>query len=328
MLAWLLEESPGTYRLAEVEDPAPGPVDVVVEIRASALNHIDHWMTQGRPRPPAFPHVPGSDGAGVVVGCGIEVDDVALGDEVVISTAITSAEAVDRLGVDSVLDRSLQLVGEHRWGCHAELVVVPAQAVVPKPADVSWAQAAAYPCAFGTAWRMMRRGRVRTGERVLVTGVSGGVASAALQLCRHIGAQVVVTSRDPDKRSRALELGAVAAYDSAGPYETVDVILDSIGPAIWEPAIAALAPGGRFVTCGGTSGGRLDVDLPKLFFRQHELIGSTLASYEEFRAVTEIVASGLHPLVDEVLAWGDYPDALERLRSGAQLGKLVLDHTV
>lgn len=328
MLAWHLDESPGEYRFGEVPTPEPGPGEVRVAVRASALNHIDHWMTQGRPRPKRFPHVPGSDVAGVLDAVGSGVTGWSPGDEVVVSTAVTSDEAVDRLGVDSVLDRSMQLLGEHRWGGHGEFVVVPARAVVAKPPACSWVDAAAYPCAYGTAWRMLRRGRVGAGDRVLVTGIGGGVAVACAQIAAHLGAEVWVTSREEVKLRRAAEVGAVGGFDSAGPYATeVDVVLDSIGPAIWQPAVAALAPGGRFVTCGGTSGQRLEVDLPRLFFRQHELIGSTLASYEEFAYVTGLVGDGLRPVVDSTWPLGEYPAALRRLRDADQFGKVVLDHT-
>lgn len=324
--AWILDESPGVYRFGEVATPEPGRGQVRVRVVTSALNHIDHWLTRGRPRPRSFPHVPGSDGAGIIDAVGPEVTAWAPGDEVVVSTAVTSDEAVARLGIDSVLDPTLELVGEHRWGVHGGYVVVPAAAVLAKPETMDWVTAAAYPCAFGTAWRMIRRGRVTAHDRVLITGISGGVATAALQLCRHLGADVHVTSRDPAKLALAAGLGASRGFDSGGPFDPVDVILDSIGPVIWDQSIAALSPGGRFVSCGGTSGQTLTVDLPKLFFRQHELIGSTLASYDEFAVVTQIVASGVLPVVDAVVDLADYPTALERLRNGAHLGKIVLDH--
>lgn len=324
--AWILDETPGAYRLGDIEPATVGDTDVAVRIAASALNHIDLWLARGKPRPRAFPHVPGADGAGVIAAVGSAVDRWSVGDEVVISAAIISADAEDRLGIDSVLDRGLQVMGEHRWGTHCELVVVPGAAVVAKPPTISWAQAAAYPVGFGTAWRMIRRGRVTAGERVLITGIGGGVAMAALQLCCHLGAEVLVTSRDEAKVQRGIELGAAGGFDSAGPYEPVDVVLDSIGPAIWEPAVAALRPGGRFVTCGGTSGTKVTVDIPKLFFRQHELIGSTLASYEEFAQVTAVISAGVEPIVDVVMSFADYAAALDRIRSGSQVGKIVLDH--
>ncbi len=329
MRAWHLSESPGRYSWGEVPEPEPGPRDVVVGITASAVNHIDHWMTVGRPRPKALPHVPGSDGAGVVEAVGDAVTEWVVGDEVCIATAITSEEAAEALGIDSVLDPSLELFGEHRWGAHGERAVVPAVALVSRPSSRSWAECAAYPTAYLTAYRMLRRARLAPGERVLVTGIGGGVATALLHVAIHMGADVVATSRDPHKRRAALQMGATEAFDSSGPYPVqVDVVADSIGSAIWEPAVAALVPGGRFVTCGGTSGSRLDLSLPHLFFRQHELIGSTLGSYVEFAAVTAMIDEGMPVVIDDVVSLDRYPEAVERVRSGAQTGKIVIDHTV
>ena len=327
MFAWFLDESPGSYRWGEVADPPVGPTDVRVRVVASGLNHIDHWLTQGLPRPKSFPHVPGADAAGIIDRVGSDVDGWSVGDEVVVNCAITTAAAIDELGVDSVLARGLQLLGEHRWGGHGEFVVVPAWNLVAKPAGRSWEECASYPVAAGTAWRMLRRGRFRPGERVLITGIGGGVSAAALAIVRHLGGEGGATSRGPDKCARAIELGASAALPSAGPYDVeVDLVIDSIGPAIWDPAIAALRPGGRFVTCGGTSGRSIEVNLPKLFFKQHELIGSTLASQEEFATVTGWVRDGLDIVIDDVVDLADYPRAVERVRRGQQFGKLVVRH--
>ena len=296
-----------------------------MRVVASALNHIDLWMTQGMPRPRSFPHVPGSDGAGYVDELGEGVTRWSVGDPVVISTAITSDEADDRLGIDSPFDPSLQLLGEHRWGAHGERVVVPERALVAKPTCLSWSQAASYPCAYTTAWRMLRRGRLRPNERVLITGIGGGVALAALHLAKAQGAQVVVSSRDADKCERALKLGA----DEAVQFEEVvqpgvDLVIDSIGSAIWKTATKSMKPGARFVTCGGSSGPKLEVSLPQLFFKQFELIGSTLGSYQEFEQVTEHIAHGVEVPVASEFAFEDYLAALEFLRESRQFGKVVL----
>lgn len=327
MDAWYLNEGATEYVWGEVPEPTVGPRDVCVEVRASAVNHIDDWLTRGLPKPPAYPHVAGSDGAGVICEVGSDVSEWSVGDEIVISTGITSDEAATTMGIDSVLDRSLELLGEHRWGCHGERVVVPAMACVARPPDRDWTELAAYPTAYVTAYRMLRRARIAPGQTVLVTGIGGGVATAALVLARHYGATVVATSRDAAKRERALELGAAEVSDSSEAYPwKADIVVDSIGPAVWDSAIRALVPGGRFVTCGGTSGNTLEVQLPRLFFKQHELIGSTLGSYEEFAELTALVADGLPIIVDEVVGLADYPAAVERIRAGAQFGKIVIDH--
>jgi NADPH:quinone reductase-like Zn-dependent oxidoreductase len=327
MWAWHLDDSPGGYRWGQVEDPVPGPGDVRVRPVASALNHMDLWLTKGLPRPTAFPHVPGGDVAGVVESVGDAVTDWAPGDEVVVNGALVPADALDR-GVDAVLDRRLRLLGEHCWGGHGEYVVVPAHQLVGRPAGRSWVEAAAYGVATLNAWRLLRRAGLRAGEVVLVTGIGGGVATAAMALALHLGAEVHVTSRQESKRRRALELGAAAAYDSsASEYPlTADVVVDSIGPATWDAAMGCLRRGGRLCVCGGTSGSRVELDLPRLFFRQLDIIGASGGSPVEFDHVTALVAEGMPVVVDEVLPLAEYPAALELLRSGAQFGKIVLEH--
>ncbi len=326
MDAWILDESPGTYRWGSVPDPEVGPDDVAVAPVASALNHMDLWLTRGLPRP-ELPHVPGCDVAGVVTSTGSAVTSVAVGDEVVCNPAVSPIEAVVALGNDAPLGRGFQILGEQRWGGHGGLVVLPARNVIARPAGRSWEECAAYPLATLTAWRMLRRARLRAGERCLIVGVGGGVSAAALHLAVRMGAEVHVTSRDAAKREAALQLGAIGAHDSASDWPVkADVVVESVGPATWERSVRALVPGGRLVVCGGTSGQKVELDLPKLFFKQIEVIGSTMGSYEEFAEVTRLVEQGLPVSVDATFALDDYPRALERLEAAAQLGKVVLSH--
>lgn len=326
MEAWILDASPGTYRWGVIDDPLVGPDDVVVEPRASALNHMDLWLTGGRPRP-ALPHVPGCDVSGVVIEVGAAATPVAVGDEVVVNPAVSPLEAVVALGDDSPLGRGFQIVGEQRWGGHGGRLVVPARNVVPRPAGRTWEECAAYPLATLTAWRMLRRARLAAGERCLIVGIGGGVSTAALHLAVRMGAEVHVTSRDPAKREAALALGAEAAYDSSADWPVkVEVVVESVGPATWDRSIGALLPGGRVAVCGGTSGQKVEIDLPRLFFKQIEVIGSTMGSYGEFAAVTRLMEQGLPVSIDGVLGLDDYPSALARLEAGQQLGKLVLSH--
>jgi zinc-binding alcohol dehydrogenase/oxidoreductase len=327
MHAWMLDESPGTYRWDTVDDPPVGPDDVRVRPVVSALNHMDLWLTRGLPKPKHLPHVPGCDLAGVVEAVGDGVTHVAPGDEVVVNPAVLPLDAVLSHGVDAPVLPGLAIVGEHRWGGHGDATVVPGRNVVPRPSGRSWEECAAYPLATLTAWRMLRRARLRAGESVLVVGVGGGVSAAALALAAHHGAVVYVTSRDPAKRARAVELGAADAFDSEDDWPVkVDVVIESVGPATWRRSVRALRPGGRLVVCGGTSGRTVELDLPYLFFKQIEIIGSTMGSYQEFAEVTELVAQGLPVHVDEVFDLADYPKALDKLAAGAQLGKLVLRH--
>lgn len=328
MDAWLLDEAPGEYRWGSVPDPEPAAGEVRVRVRVSALNHMDHWLSQGRPKPPAFPHIPGCDAAGVVDGVGDGVDGWVDGDEVVVNPTVTSVEALARLGIDAPAAPGMRLVGENRWGAHGTHLVVPARNLVTRPAERSWAECAAYPVATSTAWRMLRRARLRAGETLLVVGIGGGVANALLALGLAAGARVVVTSRDEAKRTAALAAGAADALNSAAERWDVaaDVVAESVGAATWDQSMAALVPTGRLVVCGATSGGTVELKLPRLWFKQIEIIGSTMASYEEFVEVTRLVAQGLPVAVDSEHDLDAYPAALERLRGGDVQGKIVLHH--
>ena len=326
MHAWHLPESPGQYVGGEVTTPATGPGKVRVRVVASALNHMDLWLTTGLPKPPAFPHVPGNDVAGIVDEVGEGVTRWKPGDEVVVNTALVPEEALE-MGLDSVLHPEMRLLGEHCWGGHGEFCTVDAHQLEAKPAGRTWAEAASYPVCATTAWRLLRRARISSDDTVLVTGIGGGVSTAALVLARHLGARVFVTSRDPRKRAIAMDLGAEDAFDSAEPYPvSADIVVDSIGPATWEYSIRTLRHGGRMCVCGGTSGPKVELNLPRLFFKQLDIIGASCGSQEEFRHVTALMAEGLPVVIDEIVALSRYPEALERLRAAEQIGKIVLEH--
>jgi zinc-binding alcohol dehydrogenase/oxidoreductase len=327
MHAWILEQSPGSYRWGEIHDPEPGPGDIRVRVTASALNHMDLWLTRGRPRP-QLPHVPGCDVAGVVDAVGEEVaGGLQEGAEVVVNPAVSCRRCRACLAGSSPLCPQFAILGEHRWGGHGEFVVVPAANVTPKPANCSWEEAAALGLATLTAWRMLRRGRLVAGETVLVVGVGGGVSSAAMVLAKAAGARVVATSRDDAKLRWAEAHGADATLRSDADWPVrADIVIETVGPATWDKSVRALAPGGRLVVSGGTSGQTVELNLPRLFFKQHEIIGSTMGSYEEWAEVMTMVEQGLPVVVDEVFDLADYPKALERLESGAQLGKIALRH--
>ena len=327
MQAWILDESPGTYRFGEIDTPEPGPGAVRVALRASALNHMDLWVTKGMPKPHT-PHVPGADGAGVVDAIGDGVDSVTVGDEVVLNPSVSCRRCEACLSDEAPLCRQFGILGEHRWGTHGEQVVVPAENVVPRPRGRSWEESAAYGLCALTAWRMLKRARLQPGETMLVVGVGGGVSSFGLVLGVWMGARVFATSRDEAKRKAAVDLGATDAFDSSQPFPVqADVVFENVGGATWDHSIKALAPGGRLVTCGGTAGNKVEISLPRLFFKQHEIIGSTMGSYGEFAEVTRMVDNGLPVVIDETVDGIDrFPDALERMDRGAQLGKLVVRH--
>jgi NADPH:quinone reductase-like Zn-dependent oxidoreductase len=275
-----------------------------------------------------LPHVPGCDGAGIVAEVGPAVTSAAVGDEVVLNPAVSCRRCHACLAGNSPYCRQFQILGEQRFGAHGEFVVLPAANVSPKPPDRSWEEAAAFGLCTLTAWRMLRRARVQAGDTVLVVGVGGGVSSAGLVLARALGARVFATSRDDAKRRRAVELGAEDAFDSGADFPVkADVVLENVGAATWDRSLRTLVPGGRLVTCGGTAGSKVEIDLPRLFFRQHEIIGSTMGSYAEWDQVMALIGDGLAVLVDEVVDGLDaYPEALGRLESGQQLGKIVVRH--
>jgi NADPH:quinone reductase-like Zn-dependent oxidoreductase len=336
MRAWLLSETrgPDGYALGVVPDPQPDPGEVRVRLRASALNHLDLWVAHGMPAPPAFPHVPGADGAGVVDAIGEGVDSVAPGDEVMIDPSTSCGACAECARGDLPFCREFRILGEHRWGTHAEAIVVPVVNVVPKPASVSWEQAAAAGLVVSSAVRMVRRGRIDDTSDVLVVGVGGGSATAALLVARAMGARVFATSTKEAGHAWADAHGAAATFDSAGAYDEevraasdggVDVVIDNVGSATFERSLRSLRRGGRFVTNGSTSGRTAELHLPTLFWRQLEIVGSTMNDHREFAEAVRLLADGsMEVPVDTVAAFEELPMALERLEAGDHLGKIVL----
>jgi NADPH:quinone reductase-like Zn-dependent oxidoreductase len=337
MRAWVLHPGATGPRLEDLVEPSVGSGDVKVALRASALNHLDLWVAAGRPSPPSFPHVPGADGAGVVVDVGDAVEDLALGAEVVIDPSTSCGQCAACLAHDEALCPDLAIVGEHRWGTHAEVVVVPAANAVRTPAGLSGDRAASFGLVVGSAVRIARRGRIDAGSSVLVVGVSGGSAAAAFEVARALGARLYATSSTGAGCAWALERGAVAAFDSAGPFDEevqaatgsrgVDVVIDNVGTVTFERSFAALARGGRLVTNGSTTGRTVELALPRLFWRQLEVVGASMNGRAEFAEAVRLVGAGdLAVPVETAVPFARYPEALERLASGEHLGKLVLNH--
>jgi zinc-binding alcohol dehydrogenase/oxidoreductase len=325
--SWILRESPGNYEWGDIDIPEPGPLDVRVKVVASALNHMDVWITKGMPKPHT-PHVPGCDVAGIVESVGSLVEGIEVGQEVVLNPAVSCGTCRLCLAGDSPLCAKFGILGEQRWGGHGELVVLPARNVSPRPANRSWEECAAFPLATLTAWRMLKRGRIAAGQTVLVVGVGGGVSSMALHLAKFCGARVIATSRDEAKLEQAKAFGADEVINSNDERWDVqaDIVIESVGPATWDKSMRSLVPGGRIVVCGGTSGQKVELSLPRLFFKQYEIIGSTMGSYEEWAEVVDFVGQGLPIVIDQVFPLADYPKAVERLEQGAQLGNIVLKH--
>ena len=314
---------PEVLRYEDAPDPAPGPGEVLVELRAASLNHLDLWVRKGLPSVPK-PRILGADGAGVVAGLGEGVDGFAGGERVVINPGI---EHGDRITV----------IGEHTDGTHAELIAVPAGQVYAIPDELSFEEAAAFPLVFETAHRMLvTRARLREGEWVLVWGVGGGVATAALAMAKALGARVLATSSSDEKLERARELGADAVVNHAtgdvravvkevtgGP--GVDVVVEHVGEATWATSLAAVRPRGRVVVCGATTGPNPPAQLHRVWWKQLDVLGSTMGTRADFEAAFELVLSGrARPVVDAVYPLAEARAAHERLDAGKQLGKIVL----
>ena len=335
----------GGLEQLRLRDDLPAPElrhadDVRVRMQAGALNRLDLWVLGGIPGVKIHPGwVVGSDGAGIVESVGAAVTDVVPGDHVILNPGIVdrSCRCEYCQDGDQPLCLTYGILGEHRSGTLAELVVVPAANVRSIPKDIPFTTAAAFPLATLTAWRMLTtRARVQPRDQVLIWGIGGGVALAALQIVKGIGATAWVTSGSPDKLERARALGADHTLDHRQPdlgreirartgKRGVDVVIDSVGEATWSQSLIALAKRGRLVTCGGTSGPHVQLDLRRMFWNQWTLMGSTMGNDAEFDAITGGLRAGqLVPPVDTVWPMERARDAYERLQSGAQFGKVVI----
>ncbi len=314
------------------------PTDVRVRVAAGALNHLDLFVFAGLPGVTIVPPwVMGADGAGTLDVVGDAVRDVRPGDSVIINPGISDRTCPYCLEGDQPLCVRYGILGEHHPGTLAEYVVVPAANVRTIPAGTDMVSAAAFTLATLTAWRMVvSRARVVAGDEVLIWGIGGGVALAAMQIAKSRGARVWVTSGSDEKLARARELGADetinhATEDVARIVRTrtgkrgVDVVIDNVGEATWTRSLAALGKRGRLVTCGGTSGPMVQTDVRRLFWNQWTIMGSTMGNDAEFDAIAaELRAGRLLPPVDSVHELRDGSRAFERLASGAQFGKIVI----
>ena len=342
MRALVINAHGGLERLEyrnDVPEPELGqPTDVRVRVRAAALNHLDLFTIGGLPGITiTHPWTLGADGTGAVESVGGGVRDVAVGDRVIINPGIADRSCEYCLAGEQPLCVHFGLLGEHFPGTFAEYVVVPAVNVRRIPRDVADASAAAFTLATLTAWRMVvTRARVRAGEQVLIQGIGGGVALAALQICKSLGATVWVTSRSDEKLARAQVLGADETINSASAdvvrevrartsKRGVDVVIDSVGKATWARSLGALGRAGRLVTCGATSGPVVETDVRRLFWNQWSILGSTMGNDAEFDAITaELGAGRLLPEIDRVYELGEGRQAFERLEHADQFGKIVV----
>ena len=331
-------------RYGDLPDRQPGSGEALVRVKAVALNHLDLWVRRGGP---AFeklpkPHVGGADVAGTVAaygaGYGERATGPAIGTRVVLDPGLlTGEDEWTRRGEDS-LSPHYHILGEEAWGGCAEYVTVPAINLLPIPDEFGFAQAAAPALVFLTAWRMLvKRAQVQAGETVAILGAGGGVNSAAIQICKHLGATVYAITSTPEKMDKAKQLGAdrvinyttedwsKAVFTATGK-RGVDVVVDNVGAPTWTPSIRALARGGRLVTVGGTGGPVVEMDLRLVFRKQISLLGSTMGSRHDFREVMSLIFAGkLEPVIDRVMPLAEGRRAHELLERGEQFGKIVLE---
>jgi zinc-binding alcohol dehydrogenase/oxidoreductase len=315
---------PDVLVLEEVQDPVAQPGEVLIRLRASALNHLDVWIRKGLPSVPK-PRILGADGAGVVESLGGGVSGFEPGDRVVINPGIEAG------------DGSIHVIGEHGDGTNAELIAVPATNVHPIPAGLSFEEAAAFPLVFETAYRMLvTRARLQPDEWVFIWGIGGGVSTAALAIANALGARTIVTSSSDAKLEQARELGAdavvnhgsgdvKAAVREATGGRGADVVVEHVGEATWKTSLDVAAREGRVTVCGATTGPNPPAALHRIWWKQLSILGSTMGTRADFAGVYELVASGrARPVVDEVVPLEEIRAAHERLEAGEQLGKIVL----
>jgi NADPH:quinone reductase-like Zn-dependent oxidoreductase len=316
MLAVRIHEDggPDVLQLEEVPDPVAGPGEVLVRLRASALNHLDVWIRKGLPSVPK-PRILGADGAGVRVDTG---------EPVVINPGVEAG-------------KTIHVIGEHGDGTNAQLIAVPESNVYPIPDGLSFEEAAAFPLVFETAYRMLvTRAAVQEGEWVLLWGIGSGVSTAGLAIARALGARTIVTSSSDAKLERARELGAdvavnhargdvVAAVKDATGGNGADVVVEHVGEATWKKSLDAAAYGGRIAVCGATSGPNPPAALHRIWWKQLSILGSTMGRRDDFEGAYRLIAEGrARPVVDEIVPLAEIRAAHARLEAGEQLGKIVL----
>lgn len=330
------EGGPEVVLVDHISVPEPGPGEALVRMHASALNRIDVWIRLGKPSRPK-PHTLGADGAGVVEALGPTTEGPEPGTAVVINPGIFCGVCEACLRGQQSLCERFAVLGEHLPGTHADFCVVPVRSLHPKPEPLSFAEAAAYPLVFATAWRMlMTRARLAPGEWVLVWGAGSGVGSAAVTLASSLGARVIATASHDGVLAVARERGAhatinhrsedvLAAVRELTEGRGADVVYEHVGAETWATSIEALRRGGRLVTTGATTGGNPPARLHRIFWKQLDILGSTMATDSEFRAVTRLFDQGrFRPLVDSVRPLEDVQAAQRRLEAGEHNGKLVL----
>ena len=329
---------PEVLRYEDVPAPVPASGQVLIEIKATSVNHLDIFLRRGLPDiKMALPKIIGSDAAGIVREVGTEVTGLKLGQRVTINPGISCGHCefcAAGFGSQCV---SYSIVGEHRDGAYAQLLTVPAHVVLPIPDFLSFEEAAAAPLVFTTAWSMMiSKGNIRPGEDVLILGAGAGVGTAAIQIAKMAGCRVFATASNDEKLDRARQLGAdflinynKDEFDKKIRELTnkrgVDVVVDYIGADTWVRSLRSARRGGRILTCGATTGFAPQTDLRHIFFRQIQVFGSTMGSHREFLDVMKcIFRRQLKPVIDRVLSLSEARQAHELVEARGVFGKIVL----
>ena len=330
--------APDVLKYEDAPEPGFRANDVLVRVRACALNHLDLWVRLGLPNVPIpLPHVPGSDVAGEIAKIGADVTNVRVGQKVVLAPLVSCGKCPACLaGLDNHCRQATNLGYMIDGGC-AEFVRAPEVNCLPYPENLRWEEAAAIPLVFQTAWHMLiTRAQLQPGEDVLILGAGSGVGSAAIQIAKFFGARVIATAGSDQKLSKAKQLGADHFIHHKSQKirdevrritnkRGVDVVFEHVGTATWEDSLASLAPAGRLVTCGATAGYDAKIDLRFLFSRQLSLLGSYMGTKSELHTVMKLVAGGkLKPIVDRVFPLAEAAAAHAYLESGSQFGKVVL----
>ncbi len=329
-------------KTGNLPDPECGKSDVIIEVKAAALNHLDIWVRMGRPgKEMQFPHILGSDASGIVKATGSDVHGISIGDEVVINPGIGCGYCdYCRAGEQSECV-SFGIMGLSRAGTFADYTALPYMNIYRKPEHLSFQEAAAFPLTYLTAWRMIvSKGELKPGQTILIHGIGGGVAQAALKIAKLMGANIIVTSSSRQKLESAIKNGAHHAilYTENNIAEKVkeftsgrgaDLIIDSVGAATMQINHELAKKGGRIVLCGVTSGAKTEINLQALYWNQLKIFGSTMGSNNEFKMMIDFInINKIRPEIDSVFPLSDTIKATELMEKGAQTGKIILDLTL
>jgi NADPH:quinone reductase-like Zn-dependent oxidoreductase len=328
---------PEVLNLEEIADPVPHPGEVVVRVKAVALNHLDLWVRNGLPGAPFhLPAITGADAAGVVHALGADVRDLTIGDPVMVLPGISCGHCARCVAGADHLCASYGILGESCDGALAELVKVPRANIVRKPDNLTFEDAAALSLTFLTSWHMLTaRAELRGGETVLVQAAGSGVGVAAIQIARFLGARVLATAGSEKKRAAALELGADEVFDSRDPAwadqvraaapRGVDVVFEHVGGETFARSLRLLGKAGRLVTCGATTGIDAKVNLRHIFFKSQSILGSTMGPKGSYHQLVRLYERGFfRPVIDRILPLSQVREAQEALASREVFGKVVL----